>query len=153
MAFSDTLCTEAQPIWEAIQRHPFLRELQAGILPIEKFRFFLAQDWHYLDAFARTVGLLLGRARTTPDLERLMPRLSKPVEKPLHRKLFDLAGLTEEAVAATPIAPTNRAYMNHMLAAAALGSPGEAIAALLPCPWTYDEIGRRLPPVSHPIYG
>lgn len=153
MAFSDTLCAEARPIWEAIQRHPFLRELQAGTLPIEKFRFFLAQDWHYLDAFARTVGFLLGRARTTPDLERLSPRLLTPVEKPLHRKLFDLAGLTEEAVAAAPIAPTNRAYMNHMLTAAALGSPGEAIAALLPCPWTYDEIGRRLPAVSHPVYG
>lgn len=153
MSFSDTLCTEAQPIWEAIHRHPFLLELQAGTLPIEKFRFFLAQDWYYLDAFARTVGLLLGRARTTPDLERLSPRLLTPVEKPLHRKLFDLAGLTEEAVAVAPIAPTNRAYMNHMLTAAALGSPGEAIAALLPCPWTYDEIGRRLPAVSHPVYG
>ena len=70
MAFSDTLCTEARPIWEAIQPHPFLRELQAGTLPIEKFRFFLAQDWHYLDAFARTVGLLLGRR---------LPPVSHPV--------------------------------------------------------------------------
>ena len=153
MSFSGRRCTAARPIWEAIHRHPFLLELQAGTLPLEKFRFFLAQDWHYLDAFARTVGLLLGRARATPDLERLSPRLLTPVEKPLHRKLFDLAGLTEEAVAAAPIAPTNRAYMNHMLTAAALGSPGEAIAALLPCPWTYDEIGRRLPAVSHPVYG
>ena len=153
MSFTDSLCTEAQPIWEAIHRHPFLRELVAGTLPLEKFRFFLAQDWHYLDAFARTVGLLLGRARATPELTRLSPRLLTPVEKPLHRKLFERAGLTEAAVAATPIAPTTRAYMNHMLTAAALGSPGEAIAALLPCPWTYDEIGRSLPPVSHPVYG
>lgn len=152
MAFSDTLCAEARPIWEAIHRHPFLWELVAGTLPLEKFRFFLAQDWHYLDAFARTVGLLLARARSTPELERLSPRLTRPVEKPLHRKLFDLAGLTEKAVAATPIAPTNRAYMNHLLGAGALGSPGEAVAGLLPCPWTYDEIGRRLPPVSHPVY-
>lgn len=153
MAFSDTLCAEARPIWEAIHRHPFLRELVAGTLPLEKFRFFLAQDWHYLDAFARTAGLLVGRARATPDLERLTPRLAKPVEKPLHRKLFDLAGLTEAAVTAVPIAPTTRAYTNHLLVAGALGSPGEAVAALLPCPWTYDEIGRRLPPVSHPVYG
>ena len=28
----------------------------------------------------------------------------------------------------------------------------ETAAALLPCPWTYHEIGQRLAPVTHPLY-
>ncbi len=59
------------------------------------------------------------------------------------------AGLTRMPV---PIAPTNLAYMNHMLLTATQGTLGETAAALLPCPWTYHEIGKRLGSIPHPIY-
>lgn len=50
-------------------------------------------------------------------------------------------------------APTNVAYMNHLLATALQGGVGEIAAALLPCPWTYHEIGQRIGEVRHPVYG
>ena len=36
--FTDQLWQEAQPLWQAIREHPFLRELKAGTLPIETFQ-------------------------------------------------------------------------------------------------------------------
>jgi thiaminase (transcriptional activator TenA) len=45
--------------------------------------------------------------------------------------------------------------MDHMLAIAAMRSLGETAAALLPCPWTYNEIGEHLAKkgeIAHPIY-
>ncbi len=33
-----------------------------------------------------------------------------------------------------------------------MGGVGEIAAALLPCPWTYHEIGQRIGEVEHPVY-
>ena len=154
-AFSEQLHAEARPIWEAIFRHPFLSELVDGTLPLESFRYFLAQDYVYLGAFGRAVALALAKAPDDATVRRLGSRLQTPIERPLHVRLFAIAGLTLAEVEAADPAPTNVAYMNHMLVSAALADPGTAAAALLPCPWTYNAIGERLAELGvpkHPVY-
>ena len=61
--FSSLLRAEADPIWQRIFVNPFLKELRQGTLPIEKFRFYLAQDYLYLEGFARTVAVALALAK------------------------------------------------------------------------------------------
>ncbi|HYU20755.1 MAG TPA: thiaminase II [Chloroflexota bacterium] len=151
--FSDELWQQAGPIWRAIQAHPFLNELRAGVLPIETFRFYVAQDYHYLEAFARSVATALAKAPTPEALEALSRRVLTPIERPLHERLFSLAGLEATAVQTAVVAPTNLAYQNHMLATAARGGLGETAAALLPCPWTYHELGALLGNLDHQVYG
>jgi thiaminase/transcriptional activator TenA len=143
-SFSETLRSEAAPVWEAIFAHPFLAELAAGTLPEESFRFYIVQDYRYLEAFGRAVALALGRAPDSAAVRLLAARVMTPIERPLHARLFELTGLTIEQAEAEPVAPTNRAYIDHLLATASLRGLGETAAALLPCPWTYDEIGARL---------
>ncbi|HZU76841.1 MAG TPA: thiaminase II [Dehalococcoidia bacterium] len=144
VSFSQRLHDEAAPIWTAIFTHPFLRALVDGTLPIESFRYFLAQDYRYLEAFGRAVALALAKAPDTTALHRLVARVTTPIERPLHAHLLDLAGLSADEVEALEPAPANLAYMNHLLATAALGDAGVAAAALLPCPWTYHLIGERM---------
>ncbi len=151
--FSSLLRAEVDPIWQRIFDNPFLRELQEGTLPIEKFRFYLAQDYLYLEGFARAVALALAKAPDSRNLELLSRRIVTPVERPLHQRLMSLAGLSLEDVEEIGHAPTNRAYIDHMIATAALGDLGQTAAALLPCPWSYHEIGTLLGPVEHPVYG
>jgi thiaminase (transcriptional activator TenA) len=151
--FTDDLWAEAEPIWQAIVAHPFLAEIRSGILPIESFRYYVGQDYHYLEGFARTVATTLAKAPTAEHLSRIARRVLTPIERPLHERLFTLAGLDPLAVADLPLAPTNLAYQNHMIATATRGGLGEAAAALLPCPWTYHELGNHLTAVDHPVYG
>ncbi|HEY7293688.1 MAG TPA: thiaminase II [Dehalococcoidia bacterium] len=149
-SFADELRAEAAPIWDAIFRHPFLLELVDGTLPLESFRYFLAQDYLYLGAFGRAVALLLARAPDDVTMRRLGPRVPTPIERPLHQRLFDRAGLTVAAVEGAEPAPANTAYMNHMLVTAALGDTPAAAAALLPCPWIYHTMGERLAELGTP---
>src|SRR5437867_11875931 len=66
------------------------------------------------------------------------------VERSLHESFFKEFGLTEADVAATPLAPTNRAYCSCLIATA-YGSPfHEAVAALLPCYWISWEAGKAV---------
>lgn len=150
--YAAVLWAEAAPIWAAIQAHPFLAELRAGTLPTETFRYYVTQDYLYLEAFARCVATALAKAPDGETLELLARRVLTPIERPLHRRLFELAGLERSEVLAAEIAPTNLAYQNHMLAVAARGGLGEIAAALLPCPWTYHKLGAALQVAEHPIY-
>lgn len=152
-SFSEQLRQEALPLWERIYRHPFLREVKAGTLPLERFRYYLAQDFHYLEAFGRAVSIALGKAPDSATLELLAQRVLTPIERPLHRKLMELVELSPQEAEALGPAPTTLAYANHMLTTAFTRGLGPTAAALLPCPWTYHGLGDVLAtPVPHPVY-
>lgn len=128
-------------------------EAKAGTLPLEKFRYYVIQDYKYLSAFARVVAILLAKAPNATSLELIGKRLATPVERPLHRKLMPMLGISEEDVRRTPISPTNLAYCNHMISAASVGSWATGIAGLLPCPWTYHALGDVVGKIDHPVFG
>ena len=150
--FSDELRTAAAPIWEKIFKHPFLVAIKNGSLPIETFRYYLTQDYLYLEGFARTVAMALAKAPDSETLEELSHRVLTPVERPLHHKLLSEAEVTLSSIYEAGPSPTNTAYVNHMIKTASLYGLGPTAAALLPCPWTYhllkDEVGAS----DHPLY-
>src|SRR5260221_14241701 len=63
---SDRLRQAAQPVWDQIIAHPYIKELKDGTLPLETFRAYVQQDWLYLQEFTRTVAIIAGRC---PDVE------------------------------------------------------------------------------------
>lgn len=149
--FSEDLWFEATTIWRKIQIHPFLQELEQGILPIEKFKYYLIQDFHYMAAYGRTVASLLSKAGDELAY-RILPRVSTPIERPLHANLFELLRINESAVIHERPSPTNLSYSNHLEVSAAVGGIEVAAAALLPCPLTYHELSKTLQSPDHPIY-
>lgn len=59
---TEELRSRADPIWQRIFAHPFVVELYAGSLPMEKFRYYLLQDYNYLVNFAKALSLAAARA-------------------------------------------------------------------------------------------
>jgi thiaminase/transcriptional activator TenA len=146
MSTTGALWRAIEPIYAAILAHPFLRGLTDGSLPAETFRFYAVQDALYLRDFARALSLAAARAPREEWIIMLNEHAAGAltVERTLHESFFADWGLSPEAVAATPLAPTNLAYTTYLLAVA-YGRPfHEAIAALLPCYWIYWEVGKTL---------
>ena len=152
-SFSEQLRSEAEPIWRQIFQHPFLKEIKDGTLPEETFRYYLIQDYLYLEGFGRTVALALAKAPTSQTFEDLAHRVMTPVERPLHNQLFAAAGLTQNDADNAIRSPANTAYVDHMLQTASLHGLGPTAAALLPCPWTYHLLKEEVGQSEHPIYG
>ena len=152
-SFSEQLRSEAEPIWRQIFQHPFLKEIKNGTLPEETFRYYLIQDYLYLEGFGRTVALALAKAPTSQTFEDLAHRVMTPVERPLHNRLFAAAGLTQSDADNAVRSPANTAYVDHMLQTASLHGLGPTAAALLPCPWTYHLLKEEVGQSEHPIYG
>ena len=152
-SFSEQLRLQADKIWQRIFQHPFLQEIREGRLPVEKFRYYLLQDYHYLEGFARAVAIALGKAPDSQTVELLAKRVLTPIERPLHRRLLELVEMSLEEAARIEPSPTNLAYTNHLLTTAFTHGLGPTAAALLPCPWTYNLLGDVLGKVDHPVYG
>ena len=156
MAFTKELWQSIEPIYAAILRHPFLRGLTDGSLPRESFKFYAVQDALYLREFARALSLAGAKAPEDDWIIMFNEHAAGAlkVERSLHESFFQEFGLTHEAVASTPMAPTNLAYTSYLLAVA-YGRPfHEALAAVLPCYWIYWEVGKELERVSSadPLY-
>ena len=151
-SFSNRLWQAASSIWDSISQHPFLLELQQGTLPVEKFRFYIIQDYLYLGAFGRAAAAALAMAPDDETARKLLLRVSTPVERPLHTDLFDKLGVTADEASRSAPAPTNLAYMNHIEVSMNLGGLAIGVAALLPCPRIYHEVGKILQVPPHPIY-
>ena len=146
MAFTKELWQSIEPIYAAILRHPFLRGLTDGSLPRESFKFYAVQDALYLREFARALSLAGAKAPEDDWIIMFNEHAAGAlkVERSLHESFFQEFGLTHEAVASTPMAPTNLAYTSYLLAVA-YGRPfHEALAAVLPCYWIYWEVGKEL---------
>ncbi len=152
-SFSEQLRAEVQPIWDRIFAQPFLREIKDGTLPLEKFRYYLAQDYLYLEGFGRTVAMALAKAPDSQTLQDLSRRVLTPIERPLHHQLLAEVGLSVADIQGIGRSPTNTAYVNHMVATASLHGLGPTAAALLPCPWTYHELKDGVGQSEHPLYG
>ncbi|HEX8201761.1 MAG TPA: TenA family protein, partial [Isosphaeraceae bacterium] len=145
--FSASLWEAIGPIVAAIRQHPFLTGLADGTLPRDRFAFYITQDALYLRAFARALSALAAVA--PDDAVALFNRHAADAlteEQALHEGLVAELGLHPEQVRATEPAPTNRAYGDFLLAST-LGRPfAEGLAAVLPCYWIYQEVGRTLRP-------
>ena len=109
MPFTSELWNAVSPIYAAILRHPFLTGLTDGSLAREAFRFYAVQDALYLREFARALSLAAARAPRDPWIIMFNEHAAGAlkVERELHEGFFADFGLTPEAVAATPLAPTN----------------------------------------------
>src|ERR671925_1141586 len=145
-AFRDLLKQAAQPIWQAILGHPFLKELSEGSLPHDRFLYFIRQDYLYLFDFARILCLGGSKAEDLDTLEMFAKHAANTVavERAMHTAFAQRLGLNAEELLKTERTPTTQAYTRHLLAVAREGTLGEIVAAVLPCYWIYREVGRHL---------
>lgn len=159
LSVSDRLHAAAAPIWEKCLRHPFVTGIGDGTLDVEKFRFFMLQDYLYLFDYAKVFALGVVKARD-PQLMRLFARNVDAVlggEMNIHRAYMKRLGITEEQVLAVQPALDNLSYTHYMLSVASAGTPMEIVASILACSWSYAEIGKTLAKIpgamDHPFYG
>ena len=144
--FSANLKSGSERIWRAIHSHPFLDELQRGALPLERFTYFILQDYVYLLDFAQV--LCQGGAKS-PSLDTLALFCrhalgAVEVERTFHASFGKSLGLSRKQLDEVPKGPITQAYIAHLQSVARSGTLGELVAAVLPCYWIYGEVGRRL---------
>jgi len=144
--FTERLRQKATEIWEAQHQHPFVRGIGDGTLSLERFKFWLQQDYVFLIEYARLLALAAARSPDLETITRFATLLKETVETEmsLHRAYAAEFGISREELEQELPAPTTRGYTDFLLRVAATGDFAELAAALLPCMWAFSEIGQRL---------
>lgn len=146
MSFTSELRHRAADLWAAELAHPFVRGIGDGSLALDRFRYYVCQDYVFLIEYSRVLALAAARADDLETMGRWADLLHATlnVEMNLHRGYCARLGIPAAELEATTASPTTHAYTRHLLAVAWSGTLAELVAALLPCQWGYAEIGQAL---------
>ncbi len=144
--FTERLRRKVAPLWDAQHRHPFVRGIGEGTLDLERFKFWVRQDYVFLIEYARVLALAAARSPDLRTIARFAALLGETVntEMSLHRAFAAEFGISHDELEHEAQAPTTRAYTDFLLRVAATADYVELLAALLPCMWGFSEIGVRL---------
>ncbi|WP_209331137.1 thiaminase II [Lunatimonas salinarum] len=143
MNWTTKVWEQATPLYEKILAMPFNQELMKGTLPLEKFKFYMAQDAFYLREFGRALALIGGRLTKREHTLAFSEFASGAivVERALHTGYFKIFGVDEDTVQPSP---TCALYTSYLLAKAAIAPIEEAVGAVLPCFWIYKKVGDHI---------
>ena len=144
--FTGELWRSIEGIYGEILDHRFLRGLTDGTLPEECFEHYVLQDALYLRDYARALSLAAVRSPGEDALLMFNEHSAGAitVERSLHDGFLKEFGLPEDVVDRTQPTPTTLAYTSYVLRMAALGDYHEILAAVLPCYWIYERVGKTL---------
>ncbi len=121
--------------WQAATTHAFTRELSDGTLPEDKMRWYLQQDYQFVDGFVRLLASAIAHAPTLADsvpAAQFLAVITGPENTYFLRSLEALG--TQPS---TDPAPATKAFQDLMAEAAASGRYENMLAVLVVAEWVY----------------
>lgn len=160
MKTTERLLAAAKDIWAAYNEHPFVLGIQNGTLAREKFKYYIIQDYLYLEEYAKVFALGIAKAKS-PETIQLFSKyvtLLTEGEMDIHRGYMGKFAVSREELEATPRALDNLSYTSYMLRVAYEEGEAEILAAILSCAYSYEIIARKIvknspAALDHPFYG
>jgi thiaminase (transcriptional activator TenA) len=159
MQFTDRLYKKVKPIWQKNHQHPFVQGIGLGTLDQNKFRFYMVQDYVYLKDFSKLFALGAVKAKDTKTMGEFAKLLDSTLneEMSLHRQYAERFGISAKELENADPSSVTLAYTHYMLHVSENGTLAELVCSLLPCMWSYWEIGKELSRMegstSHEFYG
>lgn len=160
MKATERLLSATKDIWATYNEHPFVLGIQNGTLDREKFRYYIIQDFLYLEEYAKVFALGIAKAKS-PETIQLFSKyvtLLTEGEMDIHRGYMGKFAVSHEELETTPRALDNLSYTSYMLRVAYEEGEAEILAAILSCAYSYEVIAKTLlernpAAVDHPFYG
>lgn len=159
MGFSETLRDQSDEIFEGIFSHPFITGIAKGSVPPSALIHYVRAGGEYLNEFNHLCEQTLSKCSQLKNMAFCQRQTGFSLCDEIHPHLSfcRMAGVKYENMQGSIIPPTAHHYITHLTNIAQNGNMGEAVAALLPCPWTRLEIGMRImgrvkPAPDHPFY-
>ena len=132
-------------IWKAYNEHPFVLGIQNGTLDKEKFRYYIIQDYLYLEDYAKTFAVGVAKAKNLEMANLFLKYISvMNGELDVHNGYLAKLGVTQEEVDSGIRSLDNLSYTSYMLRVAYEGGEAEILAAVLSCAYSYEIIAKTI---------
>ena len=146
MTRTERLVAEHREAWERVVRHPFVRKLGAGTLPRRTFAAYMAQDYLFVDALARTVAYGIAKAPSAAEARPLAEFLQTLLgaEDDLFRRVFADLGVPSPADSRPEALPVTERFGRFLGTVGRRGTFEEIATALYVTEGTYADWASRL---------
>lgn len=144
MRVTDRLQSEFSTDWNAATDHVFCKELADGTLPVEKMKWYLAQDYKFVDRFVRLLATTIAHAPTLADsipAAQFIALVTGP-ENTYFLRSFEALNMTPEEQT-PPTAPSTLAFQDLMHEAQVSGRYEQMLAVLVVAEWSYLTWANR----------
>ena len=155
MKLSQTLYARAEKIWPRYLSHPFVTQMADGTLPLEKFRYYMLQDYLYLRDYVKIFAAIIQKADDFEQIRFLSEELADTIGETFrtHIPYMKRLGITEDEIRSARTHIDNNAYTHYMLWEAQAGDVLTGLVTLLNCSWNYayvaEKIVNRCPEALH----
>ena len=156
---TEILLEATSEIWKAYNEHPFVLGIQNGTLKKDKFRYYMIQDYLYLEDYAKTFAVGVAKAKSL----RIANLFAKYIsvmngELNVHEGYLARLGVSQDEIDATPRSLDNLSYTSYMLRVAYEEGEVEILAAILACAYSYEVIAKNMvknnpESIWHEFYG
>ena len=145
MKVTQRLLDATAEIWKAYNEHPFVKGIQNGTLDKAKFRFYMIQDYLYLEDYARTFAVGVAKAKSLETANLFAKYISvMNGELNVHQGYLARLGVTQEEIDSTPRSLDNLSYTSYMLRIAYEEGEAEILTAILSCAYSYEIIAKNI---------
>ena len=143
---SERIIEGSRKITESFYSHPFVKGIADGTLPVEKFKFYMIQDYLYLLDYAKVFSVGAAKAKKPHMMRAFSDYVSAILsgEMDIHKGYMKRLGISLSDAENTEVSMDNLSYTSYMLRAAYEGGPAEVCAAILPCAISYEMISRKM---------
>jgi len=145
MNTADKLLAAVAEIWKSYNEHPFVLGIQNGTLDKEKFRYYMIQDYLYLEDYAKTFAIGVAKAKSLKIANLFAKYISvMNGELNVHDGYLARLGITQEEINSTPRSLDNLSYTSYMLRVAYEEGEAETLTAILSCAYSYEIIAKKI---------
>lgn len=132
-------------IWKEYNKHPFVMGIQNSTLDKEKFRYYMIQDYLYLEDYAKTFAIGVAKAKKLRTANLFAKYISvMNGELDVHKGYLAKMGITQQEIDSTPRSLDNLSYTSYMLRVAYEESEAEILASILSCAYSYEFIAKNI---------
>ena len=160
MSLRERLMRSVADIWPEYNNHPFVKGMETGTLEPEKFRFYIIQDYLYLNEYSKVFALGAAKAKSLETMKLFSSVIDAiaNVEMDIHKGYMGRLKVSQEEIDRTQRHPANLAYTSYMLRVAYEEEEPEILAAILSCALSYEDIAKKIvennpQSVNHELYG
>ena len=141
--FSKLVWTENQDLYNKIIQQPFNQELSQGILATDKFSYYIEQDSLYLKDFAKALAGIACKLSPPDEISQFIDFAKGAIvaEQEVVHEYFRKE-LKQQTINKVSLACIG--YTSYLLRCVSSEAVEVAMAAVTPCFWVYNEVGKHI---------
>ncbi len=146
MKLTEKMYANVQDIWPKYLTHAFVCEMAEGSLPLEKFRYYMLQDYVYLRDYIKIFAMSISKSDDFGEIEFLARNMMAILEETfrVHVPYMKRLGITDQEIRSVVPHIDNSSYSHYMICEAQAGDILSGLVALLNCSWTYAYIAENM---------